>query len=122
MSGFDCGVEKQDNRILAVTSRDIVAAEAHYHNSCYGNYTRKAVKPQEFRRTSRNESENTFDKAESEAYADLFMFITNEMLPNKLNCSCSYTCNYNEELHAYQRLYNKRIHQDAHQTETGIRS
>ncbi len=26
--------------IMAITSRDIVAAEAHYHTSCYKNYTR----------------------------------------------------------------------------------
>ena len=33
---------KCDQKILAVTSRDIVAAEAHYHRSCYTEYkTRK---------------------------------------------------------------------------------
>lgn len=29
-----------DSRILAITARDIVAAEAHYHASCYKAYTR----------------------------------------------------------------------------------
>lgn len=29
-----------DDRLLALTARDIVAAEAHYHPSCYWDYTR----------------------------------------------------------------------------------
>ncbi len=33
-------IQKGDEHIIAVTSRDIVAAEAHYHTSCYKNYTR----------------------------------------------------------------------------------
>ena len=36
----ECATLKGDEKILAVTSRDIVAAEAHYHFSCYRNYTR----------------------------------------------------------------------------------
>ena len=31
---------KCDENILAVTSRDVVAAEAYYHRSCYRDYTR----------------------------------------------------------------------------------
>ena len=33
-------IEKKDSRVLAVVSRELVAAEAHYHRSCYRNYTR----------------------------------------------------------------------------------
>ncbi|KAI3388753.1 hypothetical protein SNEBB_003675, partial [Seison nebaliae] len=33
-------IEKLDNKILAITSQNIVAAEAHYHKTCYRNYTR----------------------------------------------------------------------------------
>ena len=33
-------VRKNDHRILAVVSRELVAAEACYHKSCYRNYTR----------------------------------------------------------------------------------
>ena len=40
-----CAIEKQDEKILVITSMDIVAAEAHYHHSCYTNYTRKFLKP-----------------------------------------------------------------------------
>lgn len=32
--------EKCDHKIMALTSREIVAAEAHYHRSCYRGYTR----------------------------------------------------------------------------------
>lgn len=32
--------ERSDERIMALTSRDIVAAKAHYHTACYRNYTR----------------------------------------------------------------------------------
>ena len=31
-----------DKKIMAITSREIVAAEAHYHRSCYRDYTRPA--------------------------------------------------------------------------------
>lgn len=30
-------LEKQDTKLIAITSREIVAAEAHYHSSCYTN-------------------------------------------------------------------------------------
>lgn len=78
-----CAVEKQDGKILAVTSRDIVAAEAHYHNTCYRNYTRITGKECETTYKEENESEIAYKRIESEAHADLFMFIRNEMLPNK---------------------------------------
>jgi hypothetical protein len=34
-------IMKNDDKLIQVTSRDIVAAEAHYHHSCYNSYTRK---------------------------------------------------------------------------------
>lgn len=33
-------VQKLDSRILALVSRDLVAAEGHYHRSCYRLYTK----------------------------------------------------------------------------------
>ena len=44
-----CAIQKGDEKILAVTSRDIVAAEAHYHVSCYKNYTRDGTKIPEYK-------------------------------------------------------------------------
>ena len=37
-------VAKNDNKILALTSKDLVAAEGHYHRSCYRKYTKSYVK------------------------------------------------------------------------------
>ena len=36
--------EKCDHEIMALTSREIVVAEAHYHRSCYRGYTRPKSK------------------------------------------------------------------------------
>lgn len=65
---------KNDGKILAVTSRDIVAAEAHYHHSCYKNYTRMKSKHEDVREGG-NELE--------EAYGSLFEYIRNDIIPNK---------------------------------------
>ena len=32
---------KLDHRMLAIAARDLVAAEAHYHKSCYCKYTQE---------------------------------------------------------------------------------
>ena len=37
---------KMDSVILAICSRDCAAAEAHYHKSCYINYTRQRIEKQ----------------------------------------------------------------------------
>ena len=36
-------IRKGDEKNLAVTTRDIVSAEVHYHISCYKNYTRDST-------------------------------------------------------------------------------
>lgn len=61
-----------DERILAISSRDIVAAEAHYHRTCYRDYTRPT--PQQHP----EESETKTD-AEYDAFSDLFSFIRNDV-------------------------------------------
>ena len=38
-------MEKKDSRILAIASREIVAAEACYHRTCYKGYTRAEASP-----------------------------------------------------------------------------
>ena len=40
-------VPKCEKKILAITSRDIAAAEARYHRSCYRDYTRPQQKSHE---------------------------------------------------------------------------
>lgn len=41
----DVATLKHDTDILAITSKDIVAAEAHYHRVCYREYTRSVPVP-----------------------------------------------------------------------------
>ena len=36
----EVAISHNDVRLLAFAARDIVAAEAHYHPSCYRDYTR----------------------------------------------------------------------------------
>lgn len=39
----DVAMERQDGKILAFVSRDLVAAEGYYHRSFYRDYTRQTV-------------------------------------------------------------------------------
>ena len=66
--------EKCDHKIMTLTSREIVAAEAHYHRSCYRGYTRP--KKQGLRCDI---SDDTQD-AEFNAFRDLFEHIRAEVL------------------------------------------
>ena len=73
-------VEKNDSRIIAIASRDLVAAEGHYHRSCYRRYTKKT--------SSKTNSETSDDSmafytdpdeeyamTEEQCYNGLFRFI-----------------------------------------------
>ena len=85
----DCAIKKGDNKIMAITSRDIVAAEAHYHTSCYKNYTRvikKASKDDD----ERVSEDDTYQIVERQAFADLFEHIRTVVIPNKKICACQF--------------------------------
>ncbi|MPC20254.1 hypothetical protein E2C01_013188 [Portunus trituberculatus] len=82
---------------------DIVTAEAHYHHSCYTNYTRKFLKPKEIGSATKvvSESESAYIKVQSDAYGDLFSFIRNGLSCGSLDwlgggihpwCGCSSSC------------------------------
>ncbi|XP_064116328.1 uncharacterized protein LOC135222086 [Macrobrachium nipponense] len=64
-----------DERILAITSRDIVAAEAHYHKSCYKGYTR--TKPE--KSDDNQQEEDPYQKVEKAAKKMLSEFIRNDL-------------------------------------------
>ena len=66
-----------DKKIMAITSREIVAAEAHYHRSCYRDYTRPAQQRQSVK-------SEPGDDAEYDAFSDLFQFIRNEVLDSQV--------------------------------------
>jgi len=56
-------IAKGDEKIMAITTRDIVAAEAHYHRSCYRDYTRpEKVKTE-------------VNDAQDDAFKELFEYI-----------------------------------------------
>ena len=77
-------IEKQDTDIMAVTSRDIVAAEAHYHRSCYKEYTRKTDRKHhqvpDNDNTIEDTENTTYSQAEHIAYVELFDYIRNNLI------------------------------------------
>ena len=67
--------KKLDSNILAIVSRDIVAAEAHFHRSCYRMYTRDAEQGD----ADEEEEEDEYDVAVRNSYRELFQFIRMEL-------------------------------------------
>ena len=72
--------QKNDGKILALSSRDLVAAEASYHGSCYKDYTRQ---PKQSEATSIamhvDPDEQLYMDTENEALEKLFDFIRNDI-------------------------------------------
>ena len=68
-------MEKKDSRILAIESREVVAAEACYHRTCYKGYTRAEASP-----TVSPEGcvPDEYANLESEAYQMLHVLITSD--------------------------------------------
>ena len=64
---------KMDRNILAITSRELVAAEAHYHKSCYKDYTRK--RPIVEGSNTLDDNSVLYLNAEQDAYNMLFTYI-----------------------------------------------
>lgn len=79
----ECATRKGDDKILAVTSRDIVAAEAHYHISCYKDYTR-IIKKDKGHNDEETDGDALYKRIEREAYNDLFKFIRTDIIPKKM--------------------------------------
>lgn len=72
---------KGDEKILALTSRDMVAAEAHYHCSCHKIYTK--VKTKESGEPESEYQDECYQIVEQEAYANLFDYIRTDIIPSK---------------------------------------
>ena len=68
---------KHDKRILALASRELVAAEAHWHQSCYKNYTRAMIKSQNTPDTE--ELPDSYTEAKLNAFSRLCDYIRNEL-------------------------------------------
>ena len=72
-------VGKNDHRMLAVVSREFVAAKAFYHKSCYRNYTCNIPVSGD----KKNASEYTdYSRAELQGYEKLFNYIRTDLLQN----------------------------------------
>ena len=76
-----CSIERRDAKIMALTCRDVVAAEAHYHRSCYRNYTRTNTKTKEI--DTSEENRNHYSEVEQESYEELIRYIKVSVIPNQ---------------------------------------
>ena len=70
---------KNDTKMLALVSHDIVAAEACYHRSCYRDYTRQAKSTST---SSKSSLDDEYAQVESSAYGMLFDYIRTDILDN----------------------------------------
>ena len=78
----EVAVKKDDAKIISVTSRDIVAAEAHYHHSCYRHYTR--IEQPKHRITEKtDESEVFYQEAQHGAFNDVTQYVRTDIFPNR---------------------------------------
>ena len=78
-------IAKGDSRIIGVLSREIVAAKAWYHRSCYRDYTRPEKKSSTSTSAESKESddnEDNYGDIESRGYEKLFYFIRFDLLEN----------------------------------------
>ena len=73
---------KMDNKILAVTSRELVAAEAHYHKTCYRDYTREYYTQPRNKSATVEDGDRTYADVEDDAYQMLFANIRDDLFPN----------------------------------------
>ena len=77
-------IQRNDQRIMAVTSRDIVAAEAHYHSSCYKDYTRGITIGNDGQNKDETyDQETEYQKMETEAFIELLHYIEEDVIGKK---------------------------------------
>ncbi|KAK3751112.1 hypothetical protein QZH41_016239, partial [Actinostola sp. cb2023] len=71
---------KNDSKILAKVSRELVAAEGCYHKSCYREYTRPMPEGNTTTTLAPSEDEDSYARLESAAYEMLFKYIRSNVL------------------------------------------
>ena len=76
-------MKKKDNRILPIASREIVAADACYHRTCYKGYTRAEASATIASDGCGELVEDEYTNLESEAYQMLFDYIRSDVLANE---------------------------------------
>ena len=74
---------KEDVDTIAITSCEIVAAEAHYHHSCYKSYTRDYKRHYSLATDQRKttSAENDYATVEYNSYMELFEYIRETVMP-----------------------------------------
>ena len=72
-------VQRMDTKIIGLTSRELVAAEAHYHKSCYKSYTRSRPERDLPETQNEKDSDRQYSQKESEAYESLFEFVRGDL-------------------------------------------
>ncbi|XP_050710239.1 uncharacterized protein LOC126995010, partial [Eriocheir sinensis] len=79
----NAATKKLDQKVLALLSRELVAAKGHYHKSCYKLYTK--VESAVCSGTAK-EQEHTkdaeYEDAERQACEELLLYIRNELFPS----------------------------------------
>ena len=75
--------QKNDSKILALVSRELVAAEACYHRTCYRSYTRPEASSSVNPEMSSESPHDEYACLESDAYQMLFDFIRSDVIENE---------------------------------------
>ena len=79
----DIATKRLDQRILAIVSRELVAAEGHYHRSCYRLYTKEVTTVNSVSKHEEPDTEeNHYQEIERCAYDKLLAYIRHELIPN----------------------------------------
>ena len=75
--------QKNDSKILALVSRELVAAEACYHRTCYRSYTRPEASSSVNPDMSSESPDDEYARLDSDAYQMLFDFIRSDVIENE---------------------------------------
>ena len=79
----EAAVKKVDDRMLSITSRELVAAEGHYHRSCYRSYTCGEPVVSSVLVDDAQNVHDVYKIAESQSIEELFSHIRNEQIPSQ---------------------------------------
>ena len=74
---------KMDSRVLALLSRELTAAEAHYHRSCYRQYTKVSSTSAEVSKQNENTIDGPYDNAEAATLVKLFSYTRSDIFVNQ---------------------------------------
>ncbi|KAK3754240.1 hypothetical protein QZH41_007590 [Actinostola sp. cb2023] len=97
-----------DQRILAITSRDIVAAEAHYHRSCYRDYTRPAQQQQ----PEKNQTTEVTVNKDTKSIGGITKYSLKTGAVNRFYMTTEYRCSFLAHLRDMVQVKRPSYHHD----------